>query len=68
MNRDEKKEILSNIQNQISAFDNKASIFLAAIGIVFALSISLFDVFIMIGLLKLLILFKQHSRFYIVLL
>ena len=28
MNRDEKKEILSNIQNQISAFDNKASIFL----------------------------------------
>jgi hypothetical protein len=45
MNRDEKKEILSNIQNQISAFDNKASIFLAAIGIVFALAISLFDVF-----------------------
>lgn len=45
MKRDEKKEILQSIQNQIAGFDNKASIFLAAIGIVFALSTSFFDVF-----------------------
>ena len=45
MKREEKKEILQGIQNQIGSFDNKASIFLAADGIVFALSTSFIDVF-----------------------
>lgn len=45
MDRNEKKEILNGIQNQIASFDSKASIFIAAIGIVFAVVISLFDVF-----------------------
>lgn len=45
MKREEKKEILQGIQNQIGSFDNKASIFLAAVGIVFALSTSFIDVF-----------------------
>ena len=43
MNKNEQKhEILSGISNQISSFDNKASIL---IGIVFALSLSFLDVF-----------------------
>lgn len=42
---EEKQEILSGINNQISSFDNKASILISAIGIVFALSLSFLDVF-----------------------
>lgn len=42
---EEKKEILLGINNQISSFDNKASILISAIGIVFALSLSFLDVF-----------------------
>ena len=42
---EEKHEILSGISNQISSFDNKASILISAIGIVFALSLSFLDVF-----------------------
>ena len=45
MDREEKKEILQGVQNQIGSFDNKASIFLAAVGIVFALATSFMDVF-----------------------
>ncbi len=45
MSRDEKKEILQGIQNQIGNFDNKASIFLATVGIVFALSSSFLEIF-----------------------
>lgn len=45
MSRDEKKEILQGIQSQIGSFDNKASIFLAAVGIVFALSSSFLEIF-----------------------
>ncbi|MCI6357478.1 MAG: DUF5706 domain-containing protein [Erysipelotrichaceae bacterium] len=46
MNKNEEKyEILSGISNQISSFDNKASILISAIGIVFALSLSFLDVF-----------------------
>ena len=46
MNKNEQKhEILSGISNQISSFDNKASILISAIGIVFALSLSFLDVF-----------------------
>ena len=41
----DKKEILGQIQNQISVFDNKASILLSVVGIVFALSLSFLDVF-----------------------
>lgn len=41
----EKQEILSGINYQISSFDNKASILISAIGIVFALSLSFLDVF-----------------------
>ncbi len=44
MSREEKKEILQGIQNQIGSFDNKASIFLATVGIVFALSSSFIEV------------------------
>lgn len=42
---EEKNDILSGISNQISSFDNKASILISAIGIVFALSLSFLDVF-----------------------
>lgn len=42
---EQKQEILSGISNQISSFDNKASILISAIGIVFALSLSFLDVF-----------------------
>lgn len=42
---EEKHEILSEISNQISSFDNKASILISAIGILFALSLSFLDVF-----------------------
>ena len=42
---EEKHEILSGISNQISSFDNKASILISAIGILFALSLSFLDVF-----------------------
>ena len=45
MSRDEKKEILKGIQDQIASFDNKASIFLAAFGIVFALTSTILDNF-----------------------
>ena len=46
MNKNEQKqEILSGISNQISSFDNKASILISAIGILFALSLSFLDVF-----------------------
>lgn len=46
MNKNEQKhEILSGISNQISSLDNKASILISAIGIVFALSLSFLDVF-----------------------
>lgn len=44
MKREEKKEILRGVQAQINSFDNKASILLAAMGIVFGLAISLIDV------------------------
>lgn len=39
------KEILQGIQSQIGNFDNKASIFLATVGIVFALSSSFLEIF-----------------------
>ena len=42
---EEKHEIFSGISNQISSFDNKASILISAIGILFALSLSFLDVF-----------------------
>ena len=40
-----KKEILDGIQSQIVSFDNKASILLSVVGIVFALALSFLDVF-----------------------
>ena len=39
------KDILEQIQSQISIFDNKASILLSVVGIMFALSLSFLDVF-----------------------
>ncbi len=39
------KEILEGIQSQISSFDNKASILLSVVGIIFALTLSFLDVF-----------------------
>ena len=45
MNNDNKKEILNGIQNQIASFDNKASILLSVVGIVFALAISFLEIF-----------------------
>ena len=39
------KEILDGIQSQISSFDNKASILLSVVGIIFALTLSFLDVF-----------------------
>ena len=46
MDKNNKKEdILGGVSNQISSFDNKASILISAIGIVFALSLSFLDVF-----------------------
>lgn len=45
MNENNKEEnILDKINNQILSFDNKASILISAIGIVFALSLTFFDV------------------------
>ena len=45
MNNDNKKEILTGIYSQISSFDNKASILISVIGIVFALLLDFTDVF-----------------------
>lgn len=46
MNKNEEKhDVLLGVNNQISSFDNKASILISAIGIVFALSLSFLDVF-----------------------
>ena len=43
---DEKnKELLDGIQSQIASFDNKASILLSIVGIVFALALSILNVF-----------------------
>ena len=39
------KEILEVVQSQISSFDNKASILLSVVGIIFALTLSFLDVF-----------------------
>lgn len=41
----EKETILSGINSQISSFDNKASILISAIGIIFAVSLFFLDVF-----------------------
>ena len=41
----EEKEILDGVQSQISSFDNKASILLSVVGIIFALTLSILDVF-----------------------
>ena len=49
---DDNKKILDGIQNQISSFDNKASILLSVVGIIFALTLSFLDLF--------------HNDFYIV--
>ena len=43
-NRNEKKEILNGIFNQIASFDNKANILIQVMGIVFAISISFLTV------------------------
>jgi len=42
---DKEKEILDDVQAQISSFDNKASILLSVVGIIFALTLSFLDVF-----------------------
>lgn len=42
---DKEKEILDGVQAQISSFDNKASILLSVVGIIFALTLSFLDVF-----------------------
>ena len=42
---DNNKEILKEVQSQISFFDNKASILLSVVGIIFALTLSFLDVF-----------------------
>ena len=42
---DEKKEILNGLQSQIGSFDNKASILLSVVGIIFAIALSFLDVF-----------------------
>lgn len=39
------KEILEGVQSQIASFDSKASILLSVVGIIFALTLSLLDVF-----------------------
>jgi|GEM_PF-2415057 len=38
-------DILSGIQNQIAVFDNKSAILISVIGIIFAFSLNIFDVF-----------------------
>lgn len=43
--REQKEKILDGINGQIASFDNKASILISVIGIVFALSLSFLDVF-----------------------
>lgn len=45
MSNETKKEVLDGIQSQISSFDNKASILLTVVGIVFALAISFLEIF-----------------------
>ena len=42
---DNEKEILNGVQSQISSFDNKASILLSVVGIIFGLTLSFLDVF-----------------------
>ena len=42
---DNNKKILEEVQSQISFFDNKASILLSVVGIIFALTLSFLDVF-----------------------
>ncbi len=42
---DNKKEILNGVQNQIASFDQKASILLSVVGIIFAIALSFLDVF-----------------------
>lgn len=48
-----KLEILQGVQNQISSFDNKASILVSLVGIVFALSLNFLDLFSKFNLEKL---------------
>ena len=45
MENSNEKEILEGVQYQISSFDNKASILLSIVGIIFALTLSFLDVF-----------------------
>ena len=45
MNNENKKELLTGIYSQISSFDNKASILISVIGIVFALLLDFTNVF-----------------------
>ena len=42
---DNNKKISEEVQSQISFFDNKASILLSVVGIIFALTLSFLDVF-----------------------
>lgn len=42
---DDRKELLSGVQAQIASFDNKASILISVVGIIFALALSFLDVF-----------------------
>ena len=42
---DENKELLNGVQLQIGSFDNKASLLLSIVGIVFALALTFLDVF-----------------------
>ena len=43
--RNELKELLNGIYNQIASFDNKAAVLISIIGIVFALSFDALDIF-----------------------
>ena len=43
--RNEMKELLNGIYNQIASFDNKAAVLISIIGIVFALSFDALDIF-----------------------
>ena len=42
---DNQKELLNEVQSQIASFDNKASILISVVGIIFALALSFLDVF-----------------------
>lgn len=42
---DNQKELLNGVQSQIASFDNKASILISVVGIIFALALSFLDVF-----------------------